>query len=58
MDRDAFWTARVTSLEWDKFQLVVTMRDERTDDRYFKGIPQNVGSLEAARASGDTSTGD
>ena len=29
-----------------------------TDDTYFKGMPQNVGCLDAARPSGDTSTGD
>lgn len=29
-----------------------------THDTYFKGIPQNVGSLDAARTSGDTSTED
>lgn len=34
------------------------MQMERTDDTYFKGIPQNVGSLDDARTSGDTSTGD
>lgn len=34
------------------------MRMDNTDDTYLKGIPQNVGCLEAARTSGDTSTGD
>ena len=31
---------------------------DETHETYFKGMPQNVGSLETARASGDTSTGD
>lgn len=31
---------------------------DKTDATYFKGIPQSVGSLDNARPSGATSTGD